>query len=128
MTKFVGEHVYSEDERRSHLRDFVEAMEQLLASPDLQEQYSESLTNYQECLRRGRLLLDSGFTQADLSALSRSFQPALWTHPHWDPPLTEMPDRTRREPEWYLRFERLHERAATAAERLRVLGEVRYSD
>jgi hypothetical protein len=128
MTRFVGEHVYSEDEKRSQLHDFVSAMEQILASPDLQEHFPEALTNYAECLHQGRLLLDAGFTQADLSALSRSFQPVLWTHPHWDPPLIEMPDGSRHEPEWYSRFERLHEHAAKAAERLRVLGEIKYSD
>jgi hypothetical protein len=127
MTKFVGEHVYSHDEKQSHLRDFVDAMELLLASPDLQDQYPEWQTHYVGCLRCGRLLLDTGFTQVDLSALSRSFQPALWAHPHWNPPLIEMPDGTWREPEWFLRFERIHEQAAKAAERLRVLGEVKHS-
>lgn len=42
MTKFVGEYVYSEDERRSHLRDFVEAMEQLLDSGLRKQTYPRS--------------------------------------------------------------------------------------
>jgi hypothetical protein len=102
-------------------------MEQILASADLREQFPQSVTDFTECLRRGRLLLDAGFTQADLSSLSGSFRPVLRTHPRWDPPLIEMPDGTWEQPEWYSRLERLHEHAANAAERLRVLSELHYS-
>jgi hypothetical protein len=128
MTKFVGEHDYSDDEKRSHLCDFVDAMKKLLASPDLREQYPQCLAAYTECIERGRLLLVRGFTQTDLSALSRSFQPVLWSHPHWDPPTIQRPDGKWFEPEWYSRLESFHQPAADAARHLNVVGELKYSD
>lgn len=128
MAKFVGEHLFSQVEKRSHLRDLVDALEQLLACPDVQAQYPQAMANTTECLQHGRCLLDKGFTQGHLSELARRFEPMIKTHPRWEPPLAEMPDGTRREPEWYSRLERLHDRVAEAAQRLCELGEVRYSD
>jgi hypothetical protein len=127
VTKFIGKHVYSHDEKHSQLLELVSALEILLASPELFEHYPESVRNFTECLRLARSLVDRGFTQEQLSELSRTFMPVLWAHPHWNPPLIQSEDGTWREPDWYPRFEKIHERATTAVQQLLVLSELHYS-
>lgn len=127
MTKFLSEDSYSLDEKRQHLREFITSLEVVLASPVLAEHYPEAVKNYGECLKVARSLVDTGFSQEDLSSLSRAFEPVLYTHKEWVPPLVQNADGAWRTPEWYDAFEKLHGSAAKRAYQLRVTGELKYS-
>lgn len=127
MTKFLSEHVYSHEEKQSHLREFIDSLQAVLEDAALNLYDPKFTANHTHCLARARELINSNFTQSDLSDLSRSFDLALWTHKDWEPPLERASDGVWREPAWYPAFEKLYERVAKATQRLKETGEVKYA-
>ena len=92
MRKFICEQVYSNEEKREQLLEFIASLEFLIANPDLEKYYPDVAKNYEECLTQARSLVASGFMQEDLSILSCAFRPVLWTFRDWSPPLIQMDD------------------------------------
>jgi hypothetical protein len=110
-------------DRQAQLKELAAALLDLIAYISEHDVYTQELAalrwNLAECNR----LLHEGFTQPDLSRLSRQFRPFLDTHKDWIPPLERLPDGGWQEPDWYPELEARHARAREAAFALRVMGE-----
>jgi hypothetical protein len=115
-------HYYSGAERTRHLADLVGSIEALLPELERSGKYPAKQLEYERACVLAKQLLSSGFTQEDLSALSRSVPRLFWLHKEWTPPLESTVSGGRFvEPEWFQRLEPL-EAKVSAAERLRVVG------
>lgn len=120
----MATHYYSEKERAAHLQRLVEAIDALL--PELQKsgKYLESIAGYDKARMIAKQLLVEGFDQSDLSALGRSVPRLFWLHKEWLPPLEPSEaDRGLSESPWFQHLEPLESAVASAAEKLRVVGE-----
>ena len=115
-------HYFTLCERREHLVEVVDAQRSV---EDVAAELVElrSFVPQLEAARSyGEILLESGFTQDDLSKLNRAIPNVLRLYPHWEPPIEQMPDGRWQEASWYVvagpRLWKLHE----AAQRLRVVA------
>jgi hypothetical protein len=110
-------------DRVAQLRELEAALGDLIVFLSANQVYlahiEELEANRAECLR----LLAEGFTQADLSGLSRAFRPFLHTFREWLPPTEPDGRGVPRTPLWFAPLEALHERARNVAFALGILGE-----
>ena len=115
--------ISSDYDRPAQLRELESALRELVAFLEREGAYLAwvpALTaNLGECER----LLARTFTQDDLTALSRSFEPFVETFREWTPPRMRDAAGNLVEPAWVEGLLPLHERARRAAFALRVLGE-----
>jgi hypothetical protein len=115
-------HFYIETERRQHLEDFIKATESLLVELEQSDRFFDAVPAYRDAMDQAKQFLEVGFTQDDLSRLSREAPQLFWLHPHWTPPLEESGGRSK-EPDWFSKLEPLERRVTEAAYQLRVTGE-----
>jgi hypothetical protein len=116
-------HYYSQVERATHLKELVGALEALLPELERSGKYPAKQLDYKRACERAKELLLEGFTQEDLSALSRSVPRLFWLHKEWMPPLESIKAGGGfGEPEWFRSLEPLEAKVSEAAEKLRVVG------
>lgn len=97
-----------------HLVDFEQALIKLIDFIQSHPDIPFAANGFKENLIQARSISQIEFTQADLNALSRSFVPVIYTHPHWEVPYKSV---------WFTKeFEEVHEEAVRAAENLRIIG------
>ncbi|KPX27279.1 hypothetical protein ALQ08_103673 [Pseudomonas syringae pv. delphinii] len=78
---------------------------------------------YQEALCQARFLMETGFTQTDLTRLSRSVPDAVSRGRDWESQyLIQKPDGSWGWPEWFLELESQLAPVMKSAETLRMLG------
>jgi hypothetical protein len=85
------------------------------------EELRESASAYRACEEEVSRLLDSSFSQEDLSRLSRAVPRIFWLHKEWVPPLVQKPDGSYEEAQWFVAADPLHQRVDQLASELRVL-------
>ena len=115
---------FSEEAKREHLRLFQEACfhyATVLAGTD---QHSDDARRYFDIASAAQALLGSGFTQEDLSSLSRDTRVIYACFPHWTPPMTVDDNGRCRVPEWYPPIGEAESRLLEAKGRLRQVGVV----
>lgn len=115
-------HFYTESERRQHLEDFTKATENLLVELEQSDRFSDAVPAYRDAMDQAKRFLEVGFTQDDLSKLSREAPQLFWLHPHWMPPLEESGGKYK-EPNWFSKLEPFKRQVTAAAYQLRVTGE-----
>lgn len=115
-------HYYTEDERRTQLKDLAKALRQLIPAVRNSERFSHRAEDYARPLAKAERLLADGFTQEDLSDLARDVPDLFDRHPRWDPPLEEVSPGKWVEPEWFTSMDAILAPALRAAELLRTVG------
>lgn len=114
--------LYTESERRQHLMDFVNATESLLVELEQNDQFTDAIPAYRDVMDQAKQFLEIGFTQDDLSKLSRDVPKLFWLHRDWIPPIEKSGDRFK-EPDWFSKLEPFERQVTDAAFQLRVTGE-----
>ncbi|MCF5805777.1 MULTISPECIES: hypothetical protein [Pseudomonas syringae group] len=117
----MTEHRYTEAERIQQLRKLEQALVALL--PVSIQLGLEQTPDYHEALCRTRVLLETGFTQTDLTDLSRSVPDAVPRGRDWEARyLVQKADGSWRWPEWFSELESRLVPVIRTAETLRTLG------
>ena len=115
---------YTQKDREGHLRELVDALQDLIDGLSTTGVYADEKVQYQLALAKALALLGTGFSQEELGNLSREVPSLFWLHKEWNPPLEPTPDgKGYREPEWFKFLEPLEQRATNAASTLRQVGE-----
>lgn len=109
--------------KKKHLQEFSRSLEAFLSHVEAVPELQSSAPSYRECLVRADNLLANGFSQEQLSELSRSVPQLFWLHKEWVPPLELALDGRWVEPRWFREYAPKHQAVVEAAEQLRVLGE-----
>jgi hypothetical protein len=109
--------------RHRQLADLLDAVDALCEYLPQAPDYLDAAHIIREYRVRIASLLESGFDQDSLSALSRSIRPIIYTHKEWIPPLVERADGSWQEPDWFPELNRLHEVMLQKALDLRIIGE-----
>ena len=99
----------------SALREVIPILASL---PPVAHRYVE----YRAALRECECLLQTGFTQEQLSALSDSVPDLFFRHKEWTPPLEQTPDGRWLEASWFARLDAKLQPVLRAAETLRQVG------
>ncbi len=115
-------HFYTVSERRQHLEDFIKATENLLVELEQSDRFSDAVPAYRDAMDQAKRFLEVGFTQDDLSKLSREAPQLFNLHPHWTPPHEESGGRSK-VPDWFFKLEPFERRVTDTAYQLRVTGE-----
>jgi hypothetical protein len=118
----MSEHRYTTAERREHLLDLERALERLLAAIRETGEYTEHIRWFENALSRTRELLNTGFDQTALSALSRVIPRLFHLHKDWVPPLEMSLDGQHEVPPWFTTLEPLEEAVTACAQRLSAIG------
>lgn len=118
-------HYFSEQERTEHLQQLLNGLNLLIPALEESGRYEDSLKSYKAAREKTSQLLSQGFTQEELSALSRAIPKLFWLHKEWMPPLEKVSSTgaSSEEPLWYKKLEPLEAVVTEAAEKLRMVGE-----
>jgi hypothetical protein len=112
----------NDSERVRQLKALAAALEAFLPTLEATSALAGSVSAYEQCLAETNRLLAGGFTQDDLSALSRAVPRLFWLHKEWTPHLEQGDNGGFSEPAWFKAADALHEAVQNAAEELRVVG------
>ena len=115
-------HLVDNTERLQQLKSLVAAIQAFLPVLAGVEDLRKSIPAYEACVAEAERLVAEGFSQADLSNLSRAVPCLFWIHKEWMPQLEQATDGNYSEPSWFRVADSLHQAVHDAAEELRVIG------
>ena len=115
-------HLYTDAERVKQLRALEQALSAFIPVIAETEELRSSESAYRACMEEISRLLSCGFSQEDLSRLSRAVPRLFWLHKEWTPPLDRKSEGNYKEARWFADADRLHERVVQLASELRVMG------
>ncbi len=117
----MSEYIYSEEDRKRQLVELVEALKELIPLAGKLDLHQTA--DYENALARSGRLLAEGFTQKELSTLSRSVPDVFHRHRDWESSiLVEGEDGSLAEPEWFRELEEKLQPVLKAAAELSVMG------
>lgn len=114
--------LYTRAERQRQLVDLINALTVLIPEVERLSDFANKAENYREARSVAKRLLKEGFTQDDLSALSRSIPDLFSRHKDWVPPLEPTAGGGRKEADWFVRLDGKLQPVLEAAFLLRTLG------
>ena len=118
----MAEYHYSQEDRRNQLELLQSELKRFLPLIQASPRFSRSAWKFEEALAETQRLLETGFTQAELSALGRSVPDLLDRHPHFEPPLVRATNGRWIEAAWYVATRGALDPLLAAARELIVLG------
>lgn len=114
-------YTYTRDDRNKQLNDLSKALGKLI--PIAEKYATRNLQQYEDAKKKIQFLLDNGFTQEDLSLLSREVPDVFDRHRDWESRILEQKeDGSWSEPDWFFELEAVLQPALEAAGVLRRLG------
>lgn len=114
-------HTYTKEDRIHQLNELEKALNDLI--PIAAKSSIAKLREYEQAISEVKRLLKDGFTQKDLSLLSRSVPDVFDRHRDWESQyLEQKTDGTWYEPDWFIELEKVLQPTLEAAGVLRQLG------
>jgi len=114
---------YTAEDRNNQLINLANTLRELIPVVTAFPEFSSKVKCYELALGEAEILLNSSFSQEQLSALGRSVPDLFFRHKEWFPPLVEVSPGNWQEEEW---FKALDAKLLPALSAARLLCEVGY--
>ena len=118
----TSERFYTRAERQRQLVDLINALTELIPEVERLIDFADNAEAYREARSIAKRLLREGFTQDDLSALSRAVPDLFSRHKDWIPPLESTGGGGWKEADWFVQLDGKLQPVLKAAFLLRTVG------
>ena len=118
----MADHYFTAEDRKAQLAALASALRELIPVIASLSPVAHRDVEYRSALEQCQHLLQVGFTQEQLSALSRSVPDLFFRHKEWGPPLEQAPDGRWLEASWFANLDSKLQPVLRAAEALRYVG------